>query len=164
MVGRAVFLAAVLSAHAVSPALLGGVPGDKAVYRGGTLGVPAAGAQGSVTTTDPAHFLFAHKGGRLAVPWERVNLLEYGQKAGRRVGVATATALIVAPVLAPLPLFSKKRRHFLTINFFDEQGQQQAVVLELGKNIVRTTLASLEARTGKKVEHLDQEARKGDKR
>ena len=137
---------------------------DKAVYRGGTIAVLARDTQGAVTTTDPTCFILVHKRGRLAIPWERVNLLEYGQKAGRRVGAAMVTAVIVAPVLAPIPLFSKKRRHFLTINYFDEQGQQQALVLELGKGIVRTTLASLEARTGKKVEYLDQEARKGDKR
>jgi hypothetical protein len=33
-------------------------------------------------------------------------------------------------------------------------------VLELGKDIVRTTLASIEARTGKRVEYQDDEARK----
>jgi len=151
-------------ANAISPALLGGIPGNKAVWRGGTLASPPADTEGAVTTTDPTHFVFVYRGGRLAVPYQGVNLLEYGQKAGRRVGAAMATAIIVAPVLAPLPLLSKKRRHFLTISFLDEQGQQQAMVLELGKNIVRATLASLEARTGKKVEHLDQEARKGDKR
>ncbi|HZS49778.1 MAG TPA: hypothetical protein VFA54_02880, partial [Bryobacterales bacterium] len=55
---------------------------------------------------------------------------------------------------------SKKRRHFLTVNFLDERGQQQAIVLELGKSIVRRTLASLEARTGKRIEYQDDEARR----
>ena len=81
-----------------------------------------------------------------------MNTLEYGQKAGRRLGLAIA----VSPVL----LLSKKRRHYLTINFLDEQGKQQAAVLELGKSIVRGTLASLEARTGRKIEYEDDEARK----
>jgi hypothetical protein len=34
-------------------------------------------------------------------------------------------------------------------------------VFELGKNTVRVTLASLEARTGKKIDYEDDEARKG---
>jgi hypothetical protein len=42
----------------------------------------------------------------------------------------------------------------------DENEKQQAAVFELGKDIVRTTLASLEARTGRKIEYQDEEARK----
>jgi len=158
------FMVAVFFANATSPALLGGIPSDKAVYRGGTVATVAENTEGAVTTTDEQYFLFVYKGGSFRVPYERVNLLEYGQKAGRRVGTAAAIAIAVAPVLAPIPLLSKKRRHFLTINFFDEQGRQQAMVLELGKNIVRTTLAALEARTGKKLEYLDEEARKGERK
>jgi hypothetical protein len=33
-------------------------------------------------------------------------------------------------------------------------------VFELGKSIIRTTIATLEARTGKKVDYQDDEARK----
>ena len=36
-------------------------------------------------------------------------------------------------------------------------------MFELGKDIVRTTLASLEARTGKKIDYQDEEARKSSK-
>ena len=148
----AVFMVAVFFANAISPALLGGIPSDKAIYRGGTVASVPENATGAVATTDEHHFTFTYKQGRLTVPYERVNSLEYGQKAGRRLGLAIA----VSPVL----LLSKKRKHFLTINFLDEHGKQQAMVLELGKSIVRTTLASLEARTGKKLEYQDDEARK----
>ena len=41
----------------------------------------------------------------------------------------------------------------------DAEGNQQAVVLELGKKIVRTTLAGLSARSGLKVEFEDEKAR-----
>ena len=60
-------------------------------------------------------------------------------------------------------LFSKKRKHYLTINFKDAAGKDQAVVFELGKEIVRTTLAILEARTGKQIQYQDEEARKSGK-
>ena len=146
------FMVAVFFANAVSPALLGGIPSDKAVYRGGTIASLAENTEGAVATTDEQQLVFAHKKGRFSVPYNRVNFLEFGQKAGRRLGLA----IVISPVL----LLSKKRRHFLTVNFLDEQGQQQAMVLELGKNIVRTTLASLEARTGKRIEYQDEEARK----
>ena len=42
----------------------------------------------------------------------------------------------------------------------DAQDKQHAAVFELGKSVVRTTIATLEARTGKKVEFQDDEARK----
>jgi hypothetical protein len=35
--------------------------------------------------------------------------------------------------------------------------------MELGKDTVRTTLATLEARTGRKIEYQDEEARKSSK-
>jgi len=146
------FLVVVFLANAISPALLGGIPSRKAVYRGGTVAALAADTEGSLTTTDDNQFYFDHGKGRFAVPYENVNFLEFGQKAGRRLGLALAFGLPI--------LLSKKRRHFLTINYLNEQGKQQAMVLELGKNIVRSTLASLEARTGKRVEYQDDEARK----
>jgi len=146
------FMVAVLAANAISPALLGGIPSNKAVYRGGTVAAVRENTEGAVTTTNEQYFTFAYKKGQLSVPYDHVNFLEYGQKSGRRLGLAIA----VSPVL----LLSKKRRHYLTINFLDEQGKQQAMVLELGKRIVRSTLASLEARTGKKIEYQDDEARR----
>jgi hypothetical protein len=47
--------------------------------------------------------------------------------------------------------------------FQDAAGKEQAVVFELGKDIVRTTLSILEARTGKKIQYQDDEARKSGK-
>ena len=145
------FMVAVLIANAISPALLGGVPSGRALYCGGTVAALPGNTEGTVATTGEREFVFASKTQRFAIPYDRVNLLEFGQKAGRRLGLALA--------VSPLLLLSKKRRHFLTIHFLDDQGGQQAMVLELGKNLVRATLAGLEARTGLKVEYQDEEAR-----
>ncbi len=76
--------------------------------------------------------------------------MEYGQKAGRRVGVAI--------MISPIALFSKKRNHYLTVSFNDASGKEQAAVFELGKDIVRTTLKILEVRTGKELVLQDKEA------
>ena len=78
--------------------------------------------------------------------------MEYGQKAGRRVGLAIA--------VSPWLLLSKKRKHFLTIGWKDEQDKQHAAIFEVGKSVIRVTLTTLEARTGKKVDYQDDEARK----
>ncbi len=128
------------------------VDGKSAAYVGGTVSSIKQGAEGKVSIADEKHFAFSHKSGLFTILYDRVNSLEYGQKAGRRVGVAI--------LVSPIALLSKKRKHFLTINYLDDQEKQQAVVFELGKEIVRVTLASLEARTGRKIEYQDDEARK----
>lgn len=149
---RKFFLVTVSLANAISPALLAGVPSKKAIYRGGTLPFPEPSVKGEVSINEAGEFVFQHRGGALRIPYDAVNSLEYGQKAGRRLGLSIA--------LTPLLLLSKKRRHFLTVGFLDAAGRQQAAVFELGKKIVRTTLAGLEARTGLKIEFEDDEARR----
>jgi len=129
-----------------------GLGSDKTEYVGGTENQVKNGTEGHSSATDEKFFLFDYKGGKLEIPYDQVNDLEYGQKAGRRLGLA----LTVSPWL----LLSHKRKHFLTIGWKDGQDKQHAVVLELGKSIVRTTIVTLEARTGKKVEYEDDEARK----
>jgi hypothetical protein len=132
-----------------------GLDGKKAQYVGGTVTAIKPETEGVPSTNDEKVFVFTYKDGRLAIPYDRVNDLEYGQKAGRRLGLA----LTISPWL----LLSKKRKHFLTIGYQDENDKQQAAVFEIGKDIVRTTLASMEARTGKKIEYQDDEARKSSK-
>ena len=145
------FFAVFSLANATSPALLAGIPSKKAVYRGGTLTQPAPETTGTVNTAEQDHFTFEYQSGIFRIPYERINSLEYGQKAGRRLGLAI--------VFTPALLLSRKRKHFLTIGFLDSQGQQQAAVFELGKKIVRTTLAGIEARTGMALVYQDEAAR-----
>jgi len=129
-----------------------GLGGDKTEYIGGTETQIKEGTEGYSSGKDEKQFVFDYKGGKLVIPYDQVNDLEYGQKAGRRLGVAIA--------VTPLALFSKKRKHYLTLGWKDEQDKQHAAVFELGKSVVRTTIATLEARTGKKLEYQDDEARK----
>lgn len=128
-----------------------GLGGDKSRYIGGTASLKE-GEEGKSSAKDPMKFVFIAGQDKLEIPYDRIDSLEYGQKAGRRIGVAV--------VINPLFIFSKKRRHFLTLGYTDGDGKQQAAVFELGKDVIRVTLATLEARTGKKVEYQDEEARK----
>lgn len=132
-----------------------GVGSKKAKYVGGTVATIKEGVEGKVSVADEKVFIFEYKKERFTIPYDRVNSLEYGQKAGRRLGLAIA--------VTPLALFSKKRKHFMTINYVDENEKQQAVVFELGKDITRVTLASMEARTGRQIEYQDDSARKSSK-
>ncbi|MBK7929406.1 MAG: hypothetical protein IPJ98_18575 [Bryobacterales bacterium] len=113
------------------------------------------GVNGALFTTHRLMFHFATKKTTLAVPYERINLLEYGQKVDRRY--------VAAVLLSPLFLLSKSRRHFLTLGYVDERGDQQALVFQVEKGDVRVVLSSLEARTGVKVTFQDEEARKAGK-
>jgi hypothetical protein len=129
-----------------------GLGSDDARYIGGTVATVKENTEGKLLMDNEKLAVFEYKGGKLEIPYAQVNSLEYGQKAGRRLGLAVA--------VSPLFLFSKKRRHFLTIGFLDENGKQQAAVFELGKSVIQPTLQTLETRTGKKIDYEDDNARK----
>jgi hypothetical protein len=99
------------------------------------------------------------KGQTLTIPYKDIIDIEYGQKAGRRVGAAVATTVLLGPI-GLLSLFSKKRKHYLTIGFKDSAQKEQVAVIELGKDIVRTTLPIVSTRSGKEIEYQDEDARK----
>lgn len=128
-----------------------GLGSRKAAYVGGTVALKER-TEGTPSTENSDDFEFKHDKGTLTIPYKKINSLDYGQKAGRRLGMAIA--------ISPLLLFSKKRRHYLTIGFTDTEGRQQAAVFELGKDAIRPVLADLETRSGKKIEYEDDEARK----
>lgn len=127
----------------------------RAEYMGGTLAAIEEGSSGGIDSTDSACFIFSNRHAAIRIPWDRINLLEYGQRVNRRY----AMAVLISPVL----LLAKKRLHFLTIGFTDESGKEQAMIFRVDKNDIRRVLVSLEARTGRKVEFQDEEARKAGK-
>jgi len=151
-VKRRTLLSAVLVAIGGSRLLASKVTGDEVMYVGGTVaGIPEA-TEGSADIKDPKVFTFRSDKGSFEISYSSIKTLEYGQKAGRRVGVA-----IVITVWA---LFSKKRKHFLTIGYDDAAGQPQGVVLEIAKGRAKTFITVVEARSGKKVEYESEEAKK----
>jgi hypothetical protein len=135
--------------------LFAGVDSHKAVYIGGTVNSLKENTEGTMSVKDEKLLVFENKKQKFTIPYDQIDSIEYGQKAGRRVGLAIA--------VTPIALLSKKRRHYLTVNFNDGDNKQQAAVFELGKDIVRVTLSSLEARTGRKIEYQDEEARESSK-
>ncbi len=65
-----------------------------------------------------------------------------------------------AVLISPVFLAAKRRTHYLTIGYVDSEARQQAMVLEVGKDNIRPLLVSLEAKSGKRIEFQDDEARK----
>lgn len=125
---------------------------SKVQYIGGTASNLSAGVSGAITVGDNHYFAFYSRKASVRVSYDKINLLEYGQTVGRRLDLAV--------IISPAFLLVKKRKHFLTVGYTDEDGKQQALVFRVDKNDIRATLASLEARTGKRVEFQDEEARK----
>jgi hypothetical protein len=160
-------IASVLLLSLLTPSLALAVDGDKAAYFGGTLTIYAGAKdpiEGRLDLTSPEKLVLRperrpYAGIALEIPFKAIEDLEYGQKAGRRVGAAIATTALLGPI-GLVSLFSKKRKHYLTIAYKDDQGVDQVAILELGKDIVRETLPIMKARSGKDIVFQDEEAEK----
>jgi hypothetical protein len=124
----------------------------RAQYVGGTAAKVDSGTNGAIDVSDPHYFAFYAKKTQVRVPFDHINELEYGQKVDRR--------LLMAVIISPMFLLSKSRQHYLTVGYTDEDGGHQALVFRVDKNGIRATLASLEARTGVRIEYQDEDARK----
>jgi hypothetical protein len=130
-------------------------PGVKAQFIGGTVSGVKAKSDGRLDLTGPRALAFDCGKTALRIEYRKINTVEYGQNVSRRY----AAAILISPVL----LLSKSRRHYVTIGYVDEAGAQQALVVRVEKGDIRTVLASLEARTGRRVEYQDDEARRSGK-
>lgn len=128
-----------------------GHAGSRAEYIGGTRPDIPTDNSGDIDIADNVYFIFLSKKTQVKIPYDRINLLEYGQKVDRRY--------LAAVVISPLFMLAKKRQHFLTVGFQDDDGHQQAMVFRVDKNDIRLTLIALEARTGQEVRYQDDEAR-----
>ena len=129
--------------------------GGRAEYVGGTSAQFKEKSDGRMLIDSERLFRFQAKGKTVEVPYEKINVLEYGQKVDRRY--------LSAVFISPLFILAKTRKHFLTLGYEDAQGKQQALVFRVAKSDIRSVLVSLEARTGRKIQFQDEEARKAGK-
>lgn len=128
-----------------------GMAGKEEVeFQGGTISIKT-GAKLRVNLTDPGAAVF-DGAGSLRVPWTGIKSIEYGQTASRRVTSAI--------LLSPLALFSKSRKHFVSIEWVDEQGSPQSAALRADKNNFRAILSALRTKSGIEVSCGDPEAAK----
>lgn len=141
---------------AIPLVLTAGGSGVKAEYIGGTLAGMSAKSSARLDLTDPDTLVFRCGSAELRIDYQRINEVEYGQNVSRRY----AEAILISPVL----LLSKSRKHFITIGYEDAGGRQQALVFRVAKGDIRPALAALEARTGRRIEYQDEEARKSMRR
>jgi hypothetical protein len=144
-----------VSGFVLSLALTAAEPGVKAQFIGGTLPGVSAKSSARIDLTGADALVFQSHGVNLHIAYQRINTLEYGQSVSRRY----AAAILISPVL----LLSKSRKHFVTLGYVDAEGKQQALVFRLEKGDIRAILAALEARTGRRIEYQDADARKAGK-
>jgi hypothetical protein len=128
-------------------------PGVRAQIVGGTVPSVPVRSDVRLDLTGPETMVLRTGKAELRIAYAKVNQIEYGQNVSRRY----AEALLLSPMF----LLSKSRKHFVTLGYADEEGRQQALVFRLDKKDIRAVLASFEARTGRRVEYQDNEARKG---
>jgi hypothetical protein len=126
--------------------------GAKTQFVGGTPPGIDPKAAARLDLTGAGEMVFRSKSGEVRVAYQKVNTLEYGQTVSRRY----AAALLVSPLL----LLSKTRKHYVTLGYVDAEGKQQVLVFRVEKGDIRSVLASLQARTGRRVEYQDDDARK----
>jgi hypothetical protein len=140
---------------AISSLVEAGSTGNRVLYVGGTVaGVPAR-SDAHIELFENDSLKLNTRNNSFLVPYKDINTLEYGMRVSRRY----MEAVLISPVF----LVAKRRTHFLTIGYSDAEGKQQAMVLQVGKDEIRPLLVSLEARTGRRVEYQDEEARKAGK-
>jgi hypothetical protein len=149
----------------INPSGMAALAGD-ALYAGGTIAqfngakervkgrIDISGADQLVFTTDDV-LNAAHP---LRIDYQAIQDLEFGQKAGRRLAISTGATVLLGPI-GLLSLLSKRRAHYLTVGYLDDHGGNQVAVFELGKSVVRDTLAAVEARSGIAIDQ-DEDARK----
>lgn len=61
-----------------------------------------------------------------------------------------------AVLISPLFIFSRSKKHFITIQYTDTDGTGRFVIFHMDKKNVREAVATAEAQTGKKVEHVEE--------
>jgi hypothetical protein len=134
---------------------LSAAPATPVHYVGGTLSQLPPKTSGTLHIGDEDTFTFSTPRGAVKVRYRDVNMLEYGQRVSRRY----LEAIFISPVF----LMSKRRAYFLTVGYNDADGKQEVMVFQVSSKEIRPVLVSLEARSGRKVEYQDDEARKSGK-
>jgi len=93
--------------------------------------------------------------GMWEVPYQRVTEVVYSQQIGRGVGSSIVLGVTTLGVGTVPMLLSKKRRHYLAVEYLDDEGAQKTAVFEVGKEAIRELLTAIEQRTGKRVAYQE---------
>ena len=106
--------------------------------------------EGALVSDSRAKQLRFENGGRATVeiPYDRIKGLLYERAAKPRYGMGL---LLAWPLL-----FTKSKKHFVTVQYTDASGAGKFEIIRLDKGNVTMALATLEADTGIKVERSEE--------
>jgi hypothetical protein len=131
---------------AILPSPAGAVDKGKAKYIGGTLtGVPSD-TTAPIYLDDADKLVFVPRTGRIEIPWTKMEGTEYrptGMVGRSRAGLAVLTPYSL--------LFTKGRKHLVTLSFKDLRNVRQVAVFEFDKNDIKVVLSLIKVRTGKAI-------------
>ena len=84
----------------------------------------------------------------VSIPDDKIKSILYEKTSKPRY----AEALLISPFF----LFTHSKKHFLTIQYTDTDGQGKFAMIHLDKGNARDVVAAAEAETGKKVERAEE--------
>jgi hypothetical protein len=163
------FIAAILLA---CPVILSAAASSSVVANGQAA---QTSAEPSTTKFESAQYYLKTPNEKKTTQIDGTFVLDPSAKAARFVGKAkteveipygsitsllyerAATARYSAAVLvSPLFLFSKSKKHFLTIQYKNAEGQGQFALIRFDKSNWQAAVATVEAQTGIKVERVEE--------
>lgn len=83
-----------------------------------------------------------------SIKYDAIKSMMYEQAAKPRYAEAV--------IISPLFLLSHTKKHYLTIQYTDETGAGQFVIVRLDKKNAREAVATAESETGKRVERIEE--------
>src|SRR3954467_1305737 len=110
----------------------------QAAYIGGTLANIKNEQMGKLDTTQEKALAFSYDGGRVTIPYDRIESWKYDEVLARHLGVIATTVVVL--------LKHRQRRHLFQIQFRDDAGVTQSAVFEVAKEQPRVVVAVLQAR------------------
>jgi hypothetical protein len=110
----------------------------QAAYIGGTLVNVKNEQMGKLDTTQEKALSFSYDGGRVTIPYDRIESWKYDEVLARHLGVLATTVVVL--------LKHRQRRHLFQIQFKDDAGVTQSAVFEVAKEQPRVVVAVLQAR------------------
>jgi hypothetical protein len=114
------------------------VDAGQAAYIGGTLVNVKTETMGKLDTTQEKALSFNYEGGKVTIPYDRIESWKYDEVLARHLGVIATTLVVM--------LKHRQRRHLFQIQFKDDAGVTQSALFEVGKEQPRAIVGVLQAR------------------
>lgn len=115
------------------------VEDGQVMYAGGTVPALQAGALGHLNYTSESDLAFEFAANKLLIPYAKIDSFQYTEEVARHLGVLPAMAVGL--------IRKRQRRHFVRINFRDENNKSQVAVFEVSKRTPQTLLPVLQLRS-----------------